>query len=126
MGARRTHRPPGVTGLELAPGSIAWATLEPVQGREQGGHRPVLVVASAGYLDAVTTLAIVLPVTTVNRGWPNHVRLVGPTGLDHPSWAMTEQPRTLSRGRLTGVAGRVSQSCLDEVRRWLGDFLDLA
>jgi mRNA interferase MazF len=114
-----------VTGLELAPGSIAWATLAPVQGREQGGHRPVLVVASAGYLHAVTTLAIMLPVTTVDRGWPNHVRLDGPTGLDRPSWAMTEQPRTLSRGRLTGIAGRVSQPCLDEVRRWLGDFLDI-
>ena len=41
--------------LNLAPGVIAWASLEPVRGREQDGHRPVLVIASAGYLQAVTT-----------------------------------------------------------------------
>lgn len=45
-----------VTDLELAPGVVAWAALEPVRGREQGGHRLALVVASEGYLDAVTRL----------------------------------------------------------------------
>ncbi len=111
--------------IDLAPGTVVWATLEPVRGREQGGHRPVLVVASAGYLDAVTTLVIVLPITTIDRGWPNHVALSGASPLSRPSWVMTEQPRTLSRDRITGVAGTVSSTCLDEVRRWLGDFLDL-
>ena len=85
----------------------------------------MLIVASAGYLDAVTTLVIVLPITTTDRGWPNHVRVEGPSGLDRPSWVMTEQPRTLSRDRLAGVAGHVSFDCLGEVRTWLGDFLDL-
>lgn len=114
-----------MTELELAPGVVAWAALEPVRGREQGGHRPVLVVASADYLDAVTTLAIVLPITTVDRGWPNHLPVDGPSGLDKPSWIMTEQPRTLSRDRLTAIAGRVSADCLATTRTWLGDFLDL-
>jgi mRNA interferase MazF len=114
-----------VTDLDLAPGVVAWAALEPVRGREQGGHRPVLVVASAGYLDAVTTLVIVLPITTTDRGWPNHVRVTGPSGLDRPSWVMTEQPRTLSRDRLTGVSGEVTADCLAAVRTWMGDFLDL-
>ncbi|WP_205649391.1 type II toxin-antitoxin system PemK/MazF family toxin [Agromyces sp. LHK192] len=114
-----------MSGEELAPGVIAWASLEPVRGREQGGHRPVLVIASAGYLEAVTTLAIVLPITTTDRRWPNHVAVDGPSGLDRPSWIMTEQPRTLSRDRLTSIAGRVSPACLSEVRLWLGDFLDL-
>jgi len=114
-----------VTTDDLAPGVVAWAALEPVRGREQGGHRPVLIVASAGYLDAVTTLTIVLPITTTDRGWPNHVRVEGPSGLDRPSWIMTEQPRTLPRDRLTGVAGEVSIDCLDTARTWLGDFLDL-
>lgn len=114
-----------MTEAELAPGVIAWASLEPVRGREQGGHRPVLIIASAGYLDAVTTLAIVLPITTTDRGWPNHVRVDGHSGLDRPSWIMTEQPRTLSRARLTKVSGQVSTDCLTAVRMWLGDFLDL-
>ena len=114
-----------MTEADLAPGVIAWAALEPVRGREQGGHPPVLVIASSGYLDAVTTLVIVLPITTTNRGWPNHIRVRGPSGLEQPSWIMTEQPRTLSRDRLTGIAGHVSTDCLDAVRSWLGDFLDL-
>lgn len=110
----------------LEPGVVAWASLEPVRGREQGGHRPVLVIASVGYLEAVTALAIVLPITTVDRGWPNHVAVAGAAGLPQPSWVMTEQPRTLSRDRLTGIAGRVDDSCLAEVRTWLGDFFDLS
>ena len=114
-----------MTPLDLAPGAIVWASLEPVRGREQGGHRPALVIASAGYLDAVTTLAVVLPITTTDRGWPNHVRVDGASGLDRPSWIMTEQPRTLTRDRFTGVAGSVSPECLRAVRTWLGDFLDL-
>ena len=113
-----------MTAIELAPGVIAWALLEPVRGREQGGHRPVLVVASEGDLDAVTTLVIALPITTTDRGWPNHVAVEGPSGLDQPSWIMTEQPRTLSRSRVTGIAGQVSADCLHAARRWLADFLD--
>ncbi|MGN6199649.1 type II toxin-antitoxin system PemK/MazF family toxin [Humibacter sp.] len=114
-----------MTDIELAPGIVAWASLEPVRGREQGGHRPVLIVASTGYLDAVTTLAITLPITTTDRGWPNHIRVDGPSGLDRPSWIMTEQPRTLSRDRITGIAGQLSPECLAQVRIWLADFLDL-
>lgn len=114
-----------MTESDLAPGVVAWAALEPVRGREQGGHRPVLVVASSGYLDAVTTLVIALPITTTDRGWPNHVPVDGPSGLDRASWIMTEQPRTLTRDRLTGIGGTVSPECLSAVRTWLGDFLDL-
>ncbi|MEC5168789.1 type II toxin-antitoxin system PemK/MazF family toxin [Glaciihabitans sp. GrIS 2.15] len=114
-----------MSDLDLAPGVVAWATLEPVRGREQGGRRPVLVIASTGYLDAVTMLVIVLPISTVDRGWPNCIAIVGPSGLDRPSWIMSEQPRTLSRDRITGIAGHVSQGCLNAIRLWLSDFLDL-
>ncbi|GAB3254233.1 type II toxin-antitoxin system PemK/MazF family toxin [Arthrobacter pigmenti] len=114
-----------MSDLALEPGVIVWASLESVRGREQGGHRPALIVASAGYLDAVTTLVIALPITTVKRGWPNHILVEGSSGLERPSWIMTEQPRTLSRDRFTGIAGRVSKDCLTSVRIWLGDFLDL-
>lgn len=108
---------------ELAPGDVWWAELDPVRGREQSGRRPVLVVASAGYLRAVTALVIVVPITTVDRRWPNHIGL-GDCGLPRPSWAMTEQPRTLSRERLVGPSGRVDQATLIEVRDWLRGFLE--
>lgn len=114
-----------MSDLDLAPGVVAWATLEPVRGREQGGHRPVLVIASTGYLDAVTSLVIILPISTVDRGWPNHIAVDGPSGLDRPSWIMSEQPRTLSRERITGIAGHVSKRCLNATQVWLEDFLGL-
>ena len=104
---------------------MAWAVLEPVKGREQGGHRPVLVVSSPDYLETVTTLAIIVPITTVDRGWPNHILIRGDTGLTTDSWAMTEQLRTVSRDRLTRVSGRASAECMAAVRLWIGDFLDL-
>jgi mRNA interferase MazF len=100
--------------------------LDPVAGREQGGRRPFVVLAGADYLDNITTLVVGLPVTTVDRGWPNHVRLHGDTGLRRPSWAMTEQPRTVSRSRIQGVAGQVTPATLAVARRWVGDFLEIS
>lgn len=114
---------PGVPALWR--GVVARADLSPTRGREQSGRRPVLVVASDGYLAAASTLAIVLPVTTTDRGWPNHVALRGDTGLDRPSWAMTEQVRTVARDRLVEVVGLVDGATLREVDVWLRDLLAL-
>lgn len=110
----------------LVRGAVAWATLEPVKGRGQGGHRPVVVVASAAYLEVVTTLVLVVPVTTVDRDWPNHVRLTGSMRLPKPSWAMTEQIRTIARDRISAASGRVADDCLQRIDIWLGDFLELS
>ena len=97
-----------------------------MRGREQAGRRPALVVASDLYLEQADTLAIIVPVTTNNRGWPNHVLLAGPgLALDRPSFAMTEQPRTVTRDRFFDVAGTVDGSTMKEVDLWLRDFLAL-
>lgn len=109
---------------DLVQGSVVWAWLDPHVGREQSGRRPVVVVSSAGYIDVVTTLLVVVPVSRNNRGWPNHVQLSGVPGLSD-SFALTEQPRTISRERLGEQIGTVDDHCLDHIKRWLGDFLDL-
>lgn len=109
---------------QLEPGSVVWVNLDPTVGREQAGRRPAVVVASAGYLRAVTELAIVVPATTTHRGWPQHVRLTGPAlALPQPTFAMTEQPRTISRRRIATAAGKIDDECLGAIRRWLDDFL---
>ncbi|MGH3541706.1 MAG: type II toxin-antitoxin system PemK/MazF family toxin [Mycobacterium sp.] len=101
-----------------------WVSLDPTVGHEQAGTRPAVIVASSGYLQAVRGLAIVVPATTTNRRWPHHVRLSGPAlTLPRPTFAMTEQPRTISRNRIVDDAGRVDAQCLDAIRRWLDDFL---
>ena len=109
---------------DLRRGSVVWLDLDPVLGREQSGRRPALVIASDGYLRTATSLAIVLPVTTTDRRWPNHILLRGPDlRLDRPSFAMTEQPRTIDRSRIRSVAGWVDAETLQDVDVWLRDFL---
>ncbi|HLR57503.1 MAG TPA: type II toxin-antitoxin system PemK/MazF family toxin [Beutenbergiaceae bacterium] len=120
-GATRVETP---EADEIGPGDVFWAQLGPVVGREQTGRRPVVVVSGRGHLLAATTLCTVVPVTSVDRGWPNHVFLDA-AGLDHPSWAMTEQIRTISRGRLRHRAGAVTPAILVEIRMWMKDFLQL-
>ena len=111
---------------ELRRGDVVWVDFSPTRGREQLGERPAVIVASNDYLDAVPELAIALPVTTKERGWPHHVRLSGTRlKLPEPSWALTEQPRAISRDRVSRSAGRIDMQCLDEIDQWLRDFLDL-
>ena len=109
----------------MAPGDIVWVAFLDTTGREQAGRRPALVVASPGYLAVVDTLALVVPVSTADRGWPNHVPLTGPHGLAHASFAMTEQVRAILRSRITRIGGAVDDRCLRRVRTWLSDFLDV-
>lgn len=111
---------------DLRRGTVVWAELDPVRGREQAGRRPALVVASDLYLAQATTLAIIVPATTQDRGWPNHVLLRGPElVLAQPTFAMTEQPRTVTRARLYDVAGVINSDTMRDVDRWLRDFLAL-
>lgn len=111
---------------ELRRGMVVWAELDPVRGREQSGRRPALVIASDLYLEHADTLAIIVPCTTRARGWPNQVKLAG-RNLNLPSetYAMTEQPRTVTRERLLEVAGMIDTEVMREVDVWLRDFIAL-
>jgi mRNA interferase MazF len=111
--------------MRLFPGDVVWVDLEPVRGREQGGVRPGVVVSSAEYLDIVDSLVTVVPVTSRDRGWPNHVQVDGPTGLASPSWAMVEQLRNLARERVLRWSGSVDEATFDEIRLYLRDSLAL-
>ncbi|MEO8851534.1 MAG: type II toxin-antitoxin system PemK/MazF family toxin [Allobranchiibius sp.] len=107
-------------------GMVVWAELDPVREREQAARRPALIIASDLYLEQADTLAIIVPATTNDRGWPNHVLLKGPQlTLGHPTFAMTEQPRAVCRERLVDVAGMVDAETMGDVDRWLRDFLSL-
>ncbi|MCU1480007.1 MAG: ndoA [Subtercola sp.] len=111
---------------DLRRGMVVWAELDPVRGREQAGRRPALVIASDLYLQQADTLAIIVPATTTDRGWPNHVALRGSNlALAQQTYAMTEQPRAITRERLHDVAGVVDTETMQEVDAWLRDFLAL-
>lgn len=116
----------GVSRTPLRRGAIVRVDLDPTQGREQAGRRPAIVIASDGYLANVPELVIVVPITTTDRGWPHHVPVEGPeVGLPRPSFAMTEQPRTIARSRITGHAGAADAGTILAIDGWLRDFTDL-
>lgn len=118
-------RRPGMTE-PLTRGAVVWVQLDPTRGREQAGTRPAVVLSSDGYLDAVPDLAIVVPVTTRDRGWPHHVVLRGrELSLTRASFAMTEQPRTISRHRITRHGGRTDEETMHTITLWVKDFLAL-
>ena len=111
---------------DLRRGELIWAELDPVRGREQAGRRPVLVIAGELFLEKADTLVIVVPATAVDRGWPNHVQLQGPNvGVTQPTFAMTEQLRTITRDRIGRRIGVVDLVTIREVDSWLRDFLEL-
>ena len=102
-----------------------WLSLAPTRGRGQSGHRSGVVVSGQDHLDVVDTLVMIVPVTSTDRGWPNHIPITGPAGLDRPSWVMAEQLRTVSRERVTGTAGHVDGPCVHAIRDWLTIYLGL-
>lgn len=109
--------------VNLVAGQVHWARPDSTVGRKQSGRRPVIVVSGTGYHDTITTLALVVPVTSVERGWDNHVQVSGPSGLPRASFAMTEQVRVVSRDRLDGLLGAVDDHTLDQIRGWIRDYL---
>lgn len=67
-------------------------------------------------------MALVVPLTTKDRGLPHHVPIRSPeAGLNQPSWARTEDIRAISTGRFTRPAplGRLSDSEIQQVRVWV-------
>lgn len=108
----------------MGPGDVVWVDLGDAVGREQRGRRPAVVVSSSDHLAAADALVSVVPCTSRDQGWINHIRLdVTGGGLDHPTFALTEQVRTVARDRVVGTAGLVSPGCLAEIMAWIHRWL---
>ena len=109
-------------------GEIHFVDLNPVQGREQAGRRPVLVLSA----DAINRLPLVVTVVVgtkgenVTRDYPTNVRVsAAETGLPAETVFLCFQLRSLDPSRFIGPsAGKVSGAVLERieiaVRRCLG------
>ena len=106
-------------------GEVWTVALDPVVGHEQGGHRPALIVSS-DLLHAIPSgLAFVVPMTSRDRRVRSHVPIHPPEGgLAPPSFAMTEQLRTISTRRLGRRLGKVASATSEAVLAWILLFLD--
>ena len=97
-------------------GEIWFAGLDPVQGREQAGRRPVLVVSVDQLGTGPSQLAIVAPLTSRDHHQRIHVNIAPPEGgVRSESWVMPEQVRAVARERLVERWGQVRLGTLEQV-----------
>ena len=112
---------------DIRPWQVWWSDLDPTEGREQAGRRPVVVVSSRFHLSLTgEQLITVLPLTTRARsGWIHRVA-IALTGKP-VSYALTEQVRTIARSRLVGQtpAWVLAEREVGEVRVVLRKMLDI-
>jgi len=82
------------------------ANLDPVEGCEQGGIRPVVVVQN-DWGNHFSPTTIIAPITSnlKKQDFPTHVVCQRMVGLPHPSMVLCEQPRTITKERLQRCVG---------------------
>jgi len=92
---------------------IYYADLDPVQGAEQSGRRPVLIVQNDIGNEHSSTV-IVCPITSANRTnyLPTHVRLGCNYGLTKDSIVFCEQIRAIDKKRLGSKIGIITDKMM--------------
>ena len=105
--------------MGLKRGEIFFAELNPVQGSEQGGIRPVLVVQNdVGNSHSPTT--IVLPITSrlTKAKLPTHVELSKvESGLARDSVVLAEQIRTIDKNRLQQKISALDNNAMNRINQ---------
>lgn len=97
---------------------VWFADLDPIEGDERDGRRPVVVLS----VDAIAQLklAVVVPLSTTDRGWPLHLPIDPPeTALRERSYAMPEMVRSIATSRLETRWGAVRPATHAELVRRL-------
>jgi len=105
-------------------GDIIWADLNPVQGKEQMGKRPVLILSHDVFNEkSGTVIAVALTSQPQKAGFPLTLELKG-KHYPKPSWVKMSQIRTLSVLRLGKKIGHVSMKELDLVIEGLNEIIN--
>jgi mRNA interferase MazF len=109
-------------------GEIYDARLDPVEGSEQGGTRPVIIV-SRDVINAYSPVVLVIPCTTYQAGkkiYPTQVLIQAPEGgLTNNSIVMADQVRVLSKQRLLTLRGKLEAETINKINQALLIALDL-
>jgi mRNA interferase MazF len=104
-------------------GDIVWANLDPTQGREQAGLRPVLVLSQDIFNEkSGTVIAVALTSQEPKAGFPLTLELSDPK-LPKKSWVKISQIRTLSVLRLGKKLGRATDEELEQVVEGLNEII---
>jgi mRNA interferase MazF len=99
-----------------ARGEVWQADLNPPRGHEQGGTRPVLIVSVDLFNGDPSGLAIVVPISTKDKGVRSQVPIeAGEGGLRTRSFIKCEAIRSIAIERLQGRWGMVSPATMNVV-----------
>ncbi len=102
---------------------IRWADLNPTQGSEQGGQRPVLVLSHDVFNErSGTVIAVALTSQAQRAGFPLTLELTAPR-LPKRSWVKISQIRTLATERIGKRLARASPEELAQVLEGLNEIL---
>jgi len=104
-------------------GDILWANLDPTQGNEQSGLRPVLVLSQNIFNErSGTIIGVALTSQEPRAGFPLTLELSS-RKLPKKSWIKISQIRTLSVKRLGARLGKASKEELDQVVEALNELI---
>jgi mRNA interferase MazF len=118
-----------VNGPRLAPWQVWLVDFGTPIGHEEGGVRPAVIVGSATHCRFPIGMAIVVPLTTRDRGLDHHVPVHSSSaGLARPSWARTEDITSVSVQRFVRPQplGRVSATEIEQLSEWLREMVAFA
>ncbi|MGH3845023.1 MAG: type II toxin-antitoxin system PemK/MazF family toxin [Pseudonocardiaceae bacterium] len=102
-------------------GHIWSVALDPNVANEQRGIRPCIVISGDRFNALPIRQAIIVPLTTRERGFPHHIPVEDDGGLDRPNWAMCEAVRAVSTQRF----GRLISTATDEIVNKITDQLTM-
>ena len=95
----------GARGASYVPdeGDIVWIELNPTLGREQGGHRPAVVLTKARLNDR-SKLMMCVPMTSKVKNYPFEVAVGGGVALADQARSVDWKARKIThKGRATAI-----------------------
>ena len=115
--------------MPIQRGEIYFVDLDPVQGREQAGTRPVLVISSdeINRRPLVVTGVVGTKGSNIKKDFPSNVRVsTEESGLPMETVFLCFQIRSLDPSRFPKTpAGRLSEQIMEQVERTVRYCLDL-
>lgn len=114
--------------MNINRGDVFDARLDPTEGSEQAGIRPVVVV-SRNAINQYSSVIVVAPLTTatnVKRPYPNNIPIAkGEASLTADSVMLGGQIRAISKARLLRKRGELTATTLQQIDQALRITLNL-
>lgn len=109
-------------------GDVYWVRLDPIEGSEQAGIRPAVIV-SRDAINRYSPIVVVCPLTSashVQRLYPSDVLVRAPEGgLKNDSVVLTLQVRAVAKTRLSERLGRLEPLTMQVIAQALRITLDI-